>query len=275
VIVTTTNEREYVLGTHDDEVSRLGLQHRLWRSHAEAAWERAGIGPGSRVLDLGCGPGWATIDLAHLVGPTGKVLAVERSRRFLDRVEASVREQQLTNVQTIETDADELDLPAGSLDAVWVRWVFSFLEHRERVLERLARALRRGGVLVAHEYVSYGGMRLAPRHDAFAKVVAATQESWRRRGGEPDVGLVLPGLAARHGIHVRELVPITRIARPGSALWAWPETFFKSYVSTLVSGGFLSDGDRLAFEEDWAASARDPSAFVVCPTVLEYVGVRS
>ena len=73
------NEKDYVLGTHDEEVARLGLQHRVWRPVASDCWRRAGITIGSRVLDVGSGPGYATIDLAEIVGPTGEVLGVERS----------------------------------------------------------------------------------------------------------------------------------------------------------------------------------------------------
>ncbi len=77
-------DRDYVLGTHDDEIYRLGFQHRVWRPRALDAWTRARIGDGSRVIDFGAGPGFATMDLAEIVGPTGAVYALERSRRFLD-----------------------------------------------------------------------------------------------------------------------------------------------------------------------------------------------
>ena len=49
-------DRDYVLGTHDEELSRLGLQHRVWRPTALDCWHRAGITIGSRVLDVGADP---------------------------------------------------------------------------------------------------------------------------------------------------------------------------------------------------------------------------
>ena len=71
-------ERDYVLGTHEEEISRLGLQHRVWRPVALDCWQRAGVTVGSRVLDLGAGPGYAAVDLAEIVGSTGKIVALER-----------------------------------------------------------------------------------------------------------------------------------------------------------------------------------------------------
>src|SRR2546428_12890176 len=89
---TATAERDYVLGTHDDEVARLGLQHRVWRPRALDAWRRAGFTAGQTLLDLGCGPGHATIDLAEIAGPTGRVIAIDRSKRFLDTLETTRRQ---------------------------------------------------------------------------------------------------------------------------------------------------------------------------------------
>ena len=84
-------ERDYVLGTHDDEIYRLGLQHRVWRPRELDAWARARIGDGCKVIDFGAGPGFATMDLAEMVGPQGEVHALERSRRFLDTLEAQAK----------------------------------------------------------------------------------------------------------------------------------------------------------------------------------------
>jgi len=46
-------ERDYVLGTHDEEIARLGLQHRVWRPTVLDCWYRAGITVGSTVIDVG------------------------------------------------------------------------------------------------------------------------------------------------------------------------------------------------------------------------------
>ncbi|MEQ1634790.1 MAG: SAM-dependent methyltransferase, partial [Planctomycetota bacterium] len=67
------SDREYVLGTGSDELTRLSQQHRLWSNTAHEAWLAARIAPGHRVLDVGCGPGYAAFDLASLVTARGAV----------------------------------------------------------------------------------------------------------------------------------------------------------------------------------------------------------
>ena len=76
-------EDPYLLGTDADERRRLETQHRLWAEWAHDLWDRAGFGPGDRLLDLGCGPGFASVELAERVGAGGRVLAVDESARFI------------------------------------------------------------------------------------------------------------------------------------------------------------------------------------------------
>src|SRR5215813_13992731 len=114
---------EYVLGTNDEELARLGLQHRVWRPTVLECWRRAGITFGSRVIDVGAGPGYATVDLAELVGQTGTVLAIERSARFLEFAKKACVGHNLTNVQFREADLMSEALGELNFDATWCRWV--------------------------------------------------------------------------------------------------------------------------------------------------------
>ncbi|MGK2934312.1 MAG: methyltransferase domain-containing protein [Gemmatimonadaceae bacterium] len=140
-----TTEKDYVLGTHDDEIERLGLQHRVWRPRVTDAWQRAGFTVGQTLLDVGCGPGYATLDLAEIVGPTGRVVGVDRSRRFLSHLEAEIEQRGIGHVETVEMDLDDAGLvellPAG-MDGAWCRWVYAFVQDPKALLARVAGALR-------------------------------------------------------------------------------------------------------------------------------------
>ena len=125
------SEPEYVLGTHDDELARLGVQHRIWRDRMLHLCRHAGFGPGSRLVDLGCGPGFATIDLADLVGVTGSVIAVDQSLRFLAALRAAAAERGLRNIETREANLESWELPASNVDGIWCRWVAAFVSSPE------------------------------------------------------------------------------------------------------------------------------------------------
>lgn len=190
---------DYVLGTGDDELVRLGFQHRLWSSSAAAIWERAGFCPGDAVLDLGCGPGYTTFDLAELVGGTGSVLGVELSRRFVEHCNAQAVARGVRNVEAREMNVEQLDVRAGGFDRAFARWVLCFVGQPEAVVAGVARGLRRGGTFAVQDYVFYQGISLSPESEAFRTVIRAVDKSWRLRGGDPDVAGRLPGMLARQG----------------------------------------------------------------------------
>ncbi len=267
-------EHEYVLGTDETELARLGLQHGVWRAQAHEHWERARVAPGARVLDVGCGPGYATLDLARLVGPKGRVTGVDVSRRFLDHVAAAAKRDGLANVTTREGDLQTLALEPASADVAWTRWVLSFVKDPGAVVANVARALAPGGRWAIQEYVSYSGMKLGPASPVLARVVDAIHRSWRAQGGEPDVGLELPRLLLAHGLEVADARPITRLARPGTSVWDWPGSYFESFVPRLVTTGFLSQADASAFLDEWRARSNDPGALFVCPTVIAITAVK-
>src|SRR5574341_2357266 len=117
-----SRDRDYVLGTHDDEISRLALQHRVWRPRALDAWRRAGFTVGQTLLDIGCGPGHASVDLAGIVGPSGRIVAIDRSRRFLDALEATRLQRDLDNITTLELDLNaEGSAEAARREPGWPR----------------------------------------------------------------------------------------------------------------------------------------------------------
>lgn len=267
-------ERDYVLGTHDEEVARLGLQHRVWRARALDAWRRAGFTTGQTLLDLGSGPGYATIDLAEIVGPSGRVVALERSHRFLDALRDTAAQRGIAHIDTFEIDLDESDLPALQVDGAWVRWVFAFVTRPRDLLTRVRRVLKPGGRLVVHEYFDYSTWRLTPRAPEFEQFVATVMKSWRATGGEPDIGLDLPRWLEELGFEVRELRPLVEVITPKDFFWQWPKTFIEVGLQRLVDLGEISVDFAARVRETFAASEAAPHARLVTPAVLEIIAVR-
>jgi SAM-dependent methyltransferase len=267
-------ERDYVLGTHDEEIARLGLQHRVWRGRTLQCWQRAGITKGWRVLDAGAGPGYATLDLAEMVGSAGMVIAVERSARFLEHARQACRERGYSHVQFREMDLMEEPLGALDLDAAWCRWISSFVHSPAKLVANISAALRVGGVVAFHEYVDYCCWRMAPhgeRHEEFVREVMA---SWRATGGEPDVARGLPQLLCDAGFAIRQVAPIVLAVRPPDFEWQWPATFIEINLRRLLELGRV--------QADWVDSVRaalrlaeaNPATVMITPMMLEIIAER-
>lgn len=270
----TYADRDYVLGTGDVEIERLALQHRVWRARALDAWRRAGITIGQTVVDVGCGPGYATIDLASIVGSRGQVIAVDQSRRFLDVVEAQRRHHGLENVEGLELDLSATPLPDLRADAAWCRWVLCFVPRPRDALAAMVRAVRTGGVLILHEYFDYGAWRLAPRSPQLEEFVAAVMTSWRESGGEPDVALDLPGWLEQAGCRIESLQPIIDMVPPASYTWQWPARFIASGLVRLVELGYLTADRSAAISAAFARAEQEPQTRMITPGVLEIIARR-
>jgi len=169
---------------------------------------------------------------------------------------------------------EALRLKPGSLDGVFARWLFCFLPEPLPIIEGVVSGLRPGGRLVVWDYLNYRATALHPRSPAFERVLAAVDESWRRNGGDLNVGERLPGLIAGAGCRLLELVPLSRFARPGTALWQWPTGFFRGYVPRLVEAGLLTQGERRAFEAEWKEREQDPGAFLSAPPMVGIIAEK-
>jgi SAM-dependent methyltransferase len=266
------SDGDYVLGTQDEEIDRLGLQHQVWRVPMLEGWARAGIEPGQRVLDVGAGPGFATIDLAEIAGPTGRVIAFERSPRFLAALEARAAQLGLVNVEAHEHDVAQAPLGTDMADAAWCRWVLSFVADPQATVRHIAHALRSGGIAIFHEYADYGAWQMMPPDPDVDRFRALVMQSWRDNGGEPDIALRLPTLLAAAGMEVVEARPLIRIVRRGDHEWAWPASFMAVNAARLHELGYATAEEAARFAR--ALDDGPDDTLMITPLVAEIIARR-
>ncbi|RMG48545.1 MAG: methyltransferase domain-containing protein [Acidobacteria bacterium] len=262
-------EHPYLLGHGEREWSRLEEQHRLWRDTLFEPLRRLGIGPGMRVLEVGCGNGVLLADLARLVGRHGRAWGVER-----DPLAAEAARQRVEKMpQAVVLQGDLFGKLPGPADAVVARWVFSFLGRPAEAVRHLAAALRPDGLLVIQDY-DHDGLRLHPRKPAVDRVIEAFRAAYRARGGDLWIGLKLPGHFARAGLELELVEPAVKAGPPGSAPFRWVERFLFEHIDTVVSDGHLAPADRVAFERAWREAAEDPATLLVTPIQLTLAARR-
>lgn len=264
------SEHDYVLGTEDDEIARLGLQHRVWRQRALACWDRAGVTVGSDVLDVGAGPGFASLDLCDIVGPTGSVTALERSERFIE----SGRNRTQGRVDYRETDLVLDPLPEKQFDVAWCRWVMSFVTDPQLCINKVAERLKPGGRFALHEYLDYCTWQFVPNIEPMETFVNVTMESWRESGGEPNIALFLPDLLAKAGLIVEHVHPILFAMRPAEYAWQWPAAFIRSHSPKFVESGRISAETNAALLSHLEHEEHNPASILVSPVVMEIIAVK-
>jgi ubiquinone/menaquinone biosynthesis C-methylase UbiE len=132
---------------------RWGEVIERWLGPAtEAMLDMAGIGEGSRVLDVAAGAGGQSLIAARRAGEGGRVLATDISSNLLEFAAKRAREAGLSNVDTAVLDGEQLDVEEGSFDAVISRVGFIFFPDQQAALRGMRRALQPGGKLAGIVY---------------------------------------------------------------------------------------------------------------------------
>jgi SAM-dependent methyltransferase len=138
-----------VLATGEAAAYRLRLLHGLYGPGTRRLLLGAGLRPGMRVADLGCGVGLVTALLAELVGPEGHVVGVDSSAAQLSQARAQLNGG--TNASLVEASATDTGLPPGSFDLVYCRFLLLHLPQPERALREMRALLKPNGILVCED----------------------------------------------------------------------------------------------------------------------------
>ncbi|MCL7375579.1 methyltransferase domain-containing protein [Streptomyces sp. 35G-GA-8] len=239
--------KETAVYTHGHHESVL-RSHR-WRTAANsAAYLLAELRPGQDLLDVGCGPGTITADLAGLVAP-GTVTAVDAAEDVLGRAREATASAGRDNVRFAVADVHALDFPDDSFDIVHAHQVLQHVGDPVQALRELRRVCRPGGIVAARD-ADYGSFTWFPDVPA----LDGWQELYRRvaraNGGEPDAGRRLLSWARRAGFtDITSTATTWCFATPDERAWwggLWAErTTASGYAALAVDGGHTTQ-ERLA-----------------------------
>ncbi len=264
-------ENAYILGTEQAELHRLGLQHQVWSSEARRGWEIAGFRPGQTLLDLGCGPGFCTTELAYIVGHTGKVIGVDLSPNYV----AALKQQAELHSLPIELRTcsfDEMEMQPNSLDGMFCRWALAWVPNPAEVLAKVQAALKPGGRMVIQEYFDWTTFQTEPPLPHLKKGIAAAYRSMKHgQPGDIDVGRRIPAMAEGLGLKVVSVRSMSKLARPTDLTWEWPYSFLNIYLPKLVERGLITEGEVAAALSDLKDLTAMPQGMILCPMMMEVV----
>jgi len=249
-------EQAYTHGHHESVLR----SHRWRTAENSAAHLLPHLRPGMSLLDIGCGPGSITVDLAARVAP-GRVTAVEVSDGALELARTYAAQRGQDNIDFVVADAHTLDLPDAAFDVVHAHQVLQHLADPVLALEQLRRVCRPGGIVAARDG-DYAGFTWYPQEPALDEWLALVRKAMRANGGEPDAGRRLLSWARAAGFtDVTASASVWCFAdEAGRQFWGgmWAQRMVHSDIARQAVDSGMSTVDGLARISqawlDWVAS---------------------
>lgn len=244
-----TVEDNYTHGHHEAVLN----SHRTRTAKNSANYLLPHLSSGTRLLDVGCGPGTITADLAEIVAPA-ELVALDRAASVVDEAAAHATERGVTNVAPEVGDVYDLQFDDGAFDVVHAHQVLQHVSDPVRALKEMRRVTRPGGIIAARD-ADYGAMTWFPADPRLDRWIEIYSAAARANDAEPDAGRRLLAWANEVGFSSVE---------PSSSVWCyaddptrswWGETWAVRMTTSAVAEQAVADGIATSDELEGVADA--------------------
>jgi SAM-dependent methyltransferase len=255
---------EYTHGHHESV-----LRSHTWRTVANsAAYLIPELEAGLSLLDVGCGPGTITVDLARRLAP-GKVVGIDASPQIVEQAAGLAYDEGVQNAQFRVGDVYALDFPDDTFDIVHAHQVLQHVANPVAAMKEVRRVLKPGGVFAARD-VDYGGVAWYPELPGLASWMTVYRDVHYWNGGNPDAGRALKAWAHLAGFgDVTSSASIWCFASDAEREW-WGESWAvrateSSFAAHAIEAGVADLADLRAMAAAWREWAKDPDGWFGMP----------
>jgi SAM-dependent methyltransferase len=232
---------KYMLATGAEGAARLALLDQVYGPDAMRIMTAIGIPRGGRVADIGCGTGNTTRWFAKMVGPDGRITAVDASAEQLAIAQGMAESEGLSNIHFVHASAYDTGLPCDHFDVVHCRCLFCHLARPLDALREMAAIARPGGLVICFD-IDLAGLFSVPATDCYVRLLTLLMRYDRLRGIDT-LGLDLPRLFRQTGLVDPDMAFIHPVYLRGEQKRLWEYSFLEAgphYVgSDLISNAEL------------------------------------
>jgi SAM-dependent methyltransferase len=248
---------------------RLRLLSDVMGPYTRTLLNDVGIASGAICLDLGCGGGDVTFELARAVGPTGRVVSVDLDEIKLNLARQESQKMGLTNI-TFETRDVTTWEPEESFDAIYARFLLTHLANPEKVVAVMRRCLRPNGVMITED-IDFRGHFAEPECPALQRYIEFYTKSVQLRGADPNIGPRLPGLLRNTGLEGVQMNLFHPATLQGGIKLLTCVTL-ENIAETILADGLTTERELKETIKELYEFARDPHTVHGGPRVFQAWG---
>lgn len=264
------DHQKYVFRRGREAARRLRLLARLKWPTTRWLLARAGLRPGMRVLDVGCGIGMVTLRIAKVVGPAGLAVGVDADPAFIEHARRRAAKRAVP-AQFHAAQAERLG-ELDEFDFVFSRFLLTHLPSPERAIAEMVRVLRPGGTL-AVEDIDFAGHFCHPACPAFESYVRLYQAAVSQQGADPNIGPKLPGMLLDAGLEDVEVEVVQPTFRTGQAK-TYTALTMEHIRHSVVEANLASDAEVDAVVADLRKFGADPRTIMSMSRVVQTWGKK-
>jgi ubiquinone/menaquinone biosynthesis C-methylase UbiE len=269
--VDMTIKTHYAIRGGVEGRERLRVLARTLQPSTDALFERLSVGPGLRCLDVGCGGGDVTLELARRVGPHGRVIGADIDETKLDLARQEAAAQRIGNVEFRPIDIRTQSFEER-FDLVYARFLLTHLADPAHALAVFYRMLRPGGLLIVED-IDLKGIFVWPETAAFRRYHELFYAVMHKRGGDPDIGPRLPIMLADAGFEQVDLHVVQPMATQGEAKLINPLTL-ENLADAILHDGLASRLELDTLIQELYTFAADPRTIAGLVRVIQTWGRR-
>lgn len=267
-------EKQYIIGGGEAELERLRIIASILRPSTLDVLKRAGLKPGMRCLDVGCGFGEVTFDIADAVGPGGHATGVDIEAKRLDSATERACREGRTNVAFQTADITQpllAQLPqdgdASGLDLIYVRFVLTHLKDPAGALANLKAALKPGGVLIVED-VDMSVRVCYPPSVPYDRFFELYDTAVLKRDADPQIGPKLPFMFRDAGFSDPAVSIVQRADYQGEVKLIVPLSL-EGIADVIIGDGIATAEEMQQLAVDLHAAAADPDILFGTPQVFQ------
>jgi SAM-dependent methyltransferase len=209
-----------------------------------------------------------------MVGPSGHVVAVDKSEAFLSTLRSRMARHPVDHVSVLPHDIERAPLPFVSADFVISRWLDPYVDDLEQLVRREFECLQPGGRIIHFGTFNWACVALSPSNSVFDRVAHRIAAFYEQHGRQIDATRRIPAIVCKQNatlVRIRSASPVAQSREP---LWEWYRQFSCTILPRVVAAGLLTAQAQDDYHALWSDYADLPGAFLSVPAQLSVVAQK-